>query len=199
MWYFLMTFHAVQSTVHCFLYEYSWLTRTYVSANAFRAMFPVKVLERECMTLVSSPLIDRTVATVGEICFAKQLADSLSTPTWIVFYAWAAQLCCWYAILTKNNLFHVYEETLWFLIGYTYYEKTRDPRAKIIAGLYCTYMAWVDVPRYVHRFIEHEPVPLTLGMQDMHQCMRAVDWADERVWRTGYFVGATQLSMYLGA
>lgn len=194
-----MSFNAVHTAWRSWTRDYSWLTTTYVSANAFRAMFPVKVLERECMTLVSSPLIDRTVATVGEICFAKQLSDSLSTPSWIVFYAWAAQLCCWYAMLTKNNLFHAYEETLWFLIGYTYYEKTRDPMAKVIAGLYCTYMMGVDVPRYVHRFMEYEPVPLTLGMKDVHQCMLAVDWADERVWRTGYFVGATQLSMYLGA
>jgi hypothetical protein len=198
MWYFLMIFHAVQSTVHCFMYEYSWLTRAYVVGNAFRATFPVKVLERECLTLVSSPLIDRTVATVGEMCFAKQLADSLYTPTWIVFYAWAAQLCCWYAMLTKNNLFHVYEETLWFLIGYTYYTKTRDPRAKAIAALYCVYMATVDIPRYADRFMEYEPVALTLGMQDAHQCSRSTDWTGERVWRTGYFVGATQLSMYLG-
>jgi hypothetical protein len=198
MWYFLMIFHAVQSTVHCLLHEHDWLARVYVVGNAFRATFPVKVLERECLTLVSSPLIDRTVATVGEMCFAKQLADSLYTPTWIVFYAWAAQLCCWYAMLTKNNLFHVYEETLWFLIGYTYYTKTRDPRAKTIAALYCLYMATVDIPRYADRFMEYEPVTLTLGMQDAHQCSRSTDWAGERVWRTGYFVGATQLSMYLG-
>lgn len=197
MWYLCMIFHAVQTTVHCWLYDYSWLSRVYVTGNAIRAMFPVKVLERECMTLVSSPLTDRTVATVGEICFAKQLSDSLPTPTWIVFYAWAAQLCCWYAMLTKNNLFHAYEETLWFLIGHTYYTTTRDPNARVIAALYCIYMATVDIPRYADRFIEYEPVPLALGMKDAHLCSLTVDWVGERVWRTGYFIGATQLSMYL--
>ena len=197
MWYFFMSFNAVYSTWYCWTHDYSWLSTAYVSGNAFRSLFPVKVLERECMTLVSSPLIDRTVATVAEICFAKQLSDSLHTPTWIVFYAWAAQLCCWYAMLTKNNLFHVYEETLWFLIGYTYYVKTRD-RAKFIAALYCMYMATVDIPRYAYRFAEYESLPLAIGMQDAHTCSISVDWADERVWRTGYFVGATQLSMYLG-
>jgi len=198
MWYFLMLAHAVQSTVHCLLHEYSWLSRVYVMGNAFRAIFPVKVLERECMTFMSSPAVDRTVATVGEICFAKQLSDSLYTPTWIVFYAWAAQLCCWYAMLTKNNLFHVYEETLWFLIGYTYYKKTYSPTARTIAALYCIYMATVDIPRYAYRFMDYDSVPLSIGMQDANTCNLTVDWADEHVWRTGYFVGATHLSMYLG-
>ncbi len=194
-----MVFHALQTTAHCLLHEHCWLTRVYVAGNAFRAIFPVKVIERECMTLISSPVIDRTVATVGEICFAKQLSDSLYTPNWIVFYAWAAQLCCWYAMLTKNNLFHVYEETLWFMIGYTYYQYTYNSTARTIAALYCLYMVFVDIPRYADRFMEYEPVPLALGMQDAHQCSLSVDWADERVWRTGYFVGATHLSIYLGA
>ena len=192
-----MLAHAVQSTIHCLLYEYSWLARVYVMGNAFRAIFQVKVLERECMTLVSSPFVDRTVATVGEMCFAKQLSDSLYTPTWILLYAWAAQLCCWYAILTKNNLFHVYEETLWFLIGYTYYKNTPNPTARTIAAIYCMYMAVVDIPRYAGRFMDYESVPLSMGIQDANQCSLTNDWSDEWVWRTGYFVGATQLSMYI--
>lgn len=176
---------------------YSWLTRVYVSVNAFRSLFPVNVTERICLTTVSSPLVDRTLATVSEMCFAKQLSDSLYRPTWILFYAWAAQLCCWFAVLTKNNLFHVYEEYLWFLIGYSYYWHTPIPTARYIAALYCVYMLTVDIPMYAYRVLEHDPVSVTEGIVGMNNCTLSKNWEEEYVWRTGYFVGGSRLSMYL--
>lgn len=195
MWHLFMSINAVQSTVHCWLKDYSWLSRVYVTVNAFRSLFPVKVLERECLTSVSSPLIDRTIATVAEMCFAKQLSDSLPRPTWILFYAWAAQLCCWAAILTKNNLFHVLEETWWFLIGYTYYLNTHREAARVIALVYVVYMVGVDIPTYVGRYLESPDFALSL---DVDQCKLVDDWTGEYLWRVGYFVGATHVSMYLG-
>ena len=170
MWYFCMTFHAIQSSLQCWINQYSWLTRVYVSVNAFRSIFPVNVTERLCLTTISSPLVDRTLATVSEMCFAKQLSDSLYRPTWILFYAWAAQLCCWFAVVTQNNLFHVYEEFLWFLIGYNYYWYTPIPTARYVALLYCGYMLSVDIPMYAYRTLEHEPVTLEEGVVGMNNC-----------------------------
>lgn len=195
MWYTFMMINAIQSTIHCFVTDHSWLTRIYVTVNGFRSLFPVKVTERQCLIAFSSPLIDRTISTVSEICFAKQLSDSLYRPTWILLYAWAAEICCWFAVITKNNLFHVYEEYLWFLIGYTYYWYTPIPTARYVAALYCAYMLCVDIPMYAHRYLTQDPVSLIEGIKDMGSCY-PLDEMDY-TWRTGYFVGATRLSMYL--
>jgi len=197
MWYFCMCFHAIQFTIHCFFRDHSWLSRVYVGVNAFRSLFPVKTTERQCLTIISSPLIDRTLSTVSELCFAKQLSDSLYRPNWILFYAWSAELCCWFAVLTKNNLFHVYEEYLWFLIGYSYYWNSPLPWARCIAMLYCVYMLTVDIPMYVVKFIQEDAVPLDEGILDMNTCIHTHDFEDEQVWRSLYFVGGSQLSMYL--
>lgn len=193
-----MTFNAVQAVVHAFLNS-SWLSTVYVSVNAYRSLFPVKLIERECLTAMSNPLMDRSLATVGEMCFAKQLSDSLYAPSWVVFYAWAAQLCAWYGTLTKDYLFLVYSETLWFMIGYIYYVRSADySTAKVISAIYCFYMFWVHIPLYAYRFIETDPVPLEVGMLDVQQCVKGTDWDDEYVWRTGYFVGGSWVSIFLG-
>lgn len=92
MWYFLMSFHAIQSSLQCWTHSYSWLTRVYVSVNAFRALFPVNVTERLCLTTVSSPFIDRGMSTISEMCFAKQLSDSLYRPSWILLCMGSANL-----------------------------------------------------------------------------------------------------------
>ena len=66
MWYFVMLAHSVHSVIQTWMQDHTWRTRIYVGVNAFRAIFPVKVVERECLTMVSSPLIDRTLATENE-------------------------------------------------------------------------------------------------------------------------------------
>jgi len=192
-----MFFHSIQSSIQCWIHSYSWATRVYVSVNAFRAMFPVNVTERLCLTSVSSPLIDRSMATVSELCFAQQLAKSLRQPTWILFYAWTAQLCCWVAVLTKNNLFHVYEEYFWFLIGYSYYWYTPLPFARYIALVYCVYMLTIDIPMYAYRVFMYDTVPFSEGLMDLNTCTFHSAWEEEYLWRTGYFVGGSHLSMYM--
>jgi hypothetical protein len=142
-------------------------------------------------------LIDRTLSTVSELCFAKQLSDSLYCPTWILLYAWAAEICCWFAVMTKNNLFHVYEEYLWFLIGYTYYWNSKLPWAQFVAMMYCFYMLCVDIPMYASRYMLQDTVSLREGMLDMNSCTLTNDFHDEHVWRSLYFVGGSQLSMYM--
>ncbi len=197
MWYFFMACHAFQSVITCWFTNPSWLAKVYVSVNAFRSLFPVKVLERQCLTNVSSAFIDRSLSTVSELCFAKQLSDSLYCPTWIMFYAISAEICCWFAVLTQNNLFHVYEEYLWFLIGYSYYWSTPLPLARMVAMAYCIYMLCMDIPMYAFRYVSQEVIPLSEGLRTIHECTRVNDFSDEHMWRTGYFVGGSQLSMYI--
>jgi len=185
-----MSVHAIQSTLQVWYYSYSSLTKIYVSVNAFRSLFPVKVLESECLTLVSSPFIDRSLATVAELCFAKQLSTHLKD-TCIFNYALLAQLFCWTAMITHNNLFHVYEEYLWFLIGYHYYWYSTSIQ-KYIAFVYCCYMIFVDIPMYFYRFVNDEMINVS-----MFECTHTNDWSDEYLWRIGYFIGASRISMYL--
>ncbi len=85
MWYFGMLVHSVHSVIQTWMYDHTWRTRLYVGVNAFRAIFPVKVVERECLTTFSSPLIDRTLATFAELAFAEHLAASLGRPSPIMF------------------------------------------------------------------------------------------------------------------
>jgi len=186
-----MSIHAIQSTLQVWYYEYSLLTKIYVSVNAFRSLFPVKVLESECLTLVSSPFVDRSLATIAELCFAQQLSTNLKHTNFIVYYALFAQLCCWSAMITHNNLLHVYEEFLWFLIGYDYYWYSTSIQ-QYIAIIYCSYMLFIDIPMYFYRFIHQELMDVS-----MFECTHTEDWSDEYLWRIGYFIGASRISMYL--
>ena len=194
MWYYFMSVHAIQSIVQCWFYPYSMLSRIYVTVNAFRSLFPVKIVERECLTAVSSPLIDRSLATLSELCFAKQLAAQVDDST-IVYYASVAQACCWLGIMTQNNIFHVYEEFLWLLIGYTFYWHSKHRMVQLISLGYCGYMMFADIPMYMGRLIEQESIPT---MYPLYDCQFISDLSmDEKVWRTGYFVGASRLSMFM--
>ena len=50
---------------------------------------------------------------------------------------------------------------------------------------------------YVVKFIQEDAVPLDEGILDMNTCIHTHDFEDEQVWRSLYFVGGSQLSMYL--
>jgi hypothetical protein len=190
-WYWAMSVHAIQSYFQCWYYDYSLLSRIYVSINAFRSLFPVKIVERECYTDFSTPFIDRSLATISEICFAKQLSLKFRDDR-IFYYACLAQVFCWTGMLTQNNLYHVYEEYLWFLIGYLCYWKATNFYIHVISFMYCCYMICIDIPMYFMRFIEQD----LITMYDMHDCMLITELSTmEMLWRTGYFVGASRLSM----
>jgi len=191
MWYAFMSLHAIQSAIQVCVYPYSLCTKIYVSVNAFRSLFPVKVLESQCLTPYSSPFIDRSLATIAELCFAKQLSTHLQSNC-IIHYAIAAQLFCWCAIFTHNNMFHVYEEYLWFLIGYHYYWYSKMSTQQYIAFAYCCYMFFVDIPMYLYRYVQQEPTSVS-----MFECTQTSDWRDEYIWRIGYFVGASRISMFM--
>jgi len=59
-------------------------------------------------------------------------------------------------------------------------------------------MVFVDVPMYVTR--ESNPVSLWEGFQELTTCKVNHDWSvwrEDAIWMTGYFIGATQISLFL--
>lgn len=192
-----MCMHAIQSNLQCWRNSYSWNTRVYVAINAFRAMFPVKPLERQCLTPFSSPVMDRSVATVGELLFAIQLVHTVDdVEPFIFLYAVFAQVFCWIAITTQDNLYHVYEECLWLLIGLNYAWYSPIYYGRRIAAAYCVYMILSDIPMYALR--PNAPIDWERGTQSIHECVvNHTGWEVEKIWRTGYFVGATRAAMYM--
>lgn len=199
MWHTILSLFAIQSTIRVWMHtSYNELTRVYVTVNAYRALFPVKIIERTCLTSISNPFLDRTLATIGEVSFAHQLSTSFKQPC-IFNYAILAQVYCWTAMLTRNNKYHLYEETLWLMIGHTCHMSSTRMSYKIITILYCSYMIFVDIPKYADRYASNPPLLLWHeGLEDSFHCIKTrYGWEDEKMWRFGYFVGASELSMYL--
>jgi len=111
----------------------SWqlaLSGVYVTACAFRSVFPRVDLERICLwdTPFSGIFAGRFVAMLAEICFAVQCTGFLcklsemteigyvqTLSMYIVPVVVVAQVSCWYAVLTLDHLGHAIEELLWTL------------------------------------------------------------------------------------
>jgi hypothetical protein len=56
-------------------------------------------------------------------------------------------------------------------------------------------MMCVDIPMYMGRLIEQES---NSTVYNIHACQLIDDLSlDEKVWRTGYFVGASRISMWM--
>jgi len=94
----------------------------FVTVCAVRAIWPRIDVERVCFwdTWVSVPFVGRSLATIAELCFVKQIVILLSernlAPT---FVKWAlpvlsiAEVCSWAGVLSTNQLFNAVEESLW--------------------------------------------------------------------------------------
>jgi len=132
-----------------------------------------------------------------------------------------AQCFCWYGVLYKNYLMHVIEESIWMssmsLIGFSYLYFTNliiNKKLKYyfvsgicISCLYTIFMILVDIPMYYNRYIvlDLEPIKtktlLFDSLIDMASCKKISQtyntWKDEIPWMSGYFIGATWLSMKL--
>src|SRR5262249_54324448 len=89
--------------------------------------------ERQCLwnSPLSSIFVGRTVATIAELSFAGQCAlwisklsaltgsASLQVVGWsIVPLILVAQVCCWYAVISLNHLWHAIEEILWSVLAF---------------------------------------------------------------------------------
>lgn len=189
-------------------------------------------IARHCVvdSWLSNVLLGRSVATLAELSFAAQWTLLLGEmarahdsaviritarallPTLVL-----AELCSWFAVLTRANLGHVIEESLWTLAaGFVVASlvalwprcaaATRPRLAALAAagGAYILFMLHVDVPMYWARWLADEAagqpyLSLAQGLLDAARpCVpsrRWGDWQAEVAWMTLYFSVAVWLSI----
>ena len=211
-----------------------WLSAIYVLGCAFRSVLPMIDAPRLCLhdTWVSRVLVGRSIATIAELCFAMQWAVLLSEANAAVRRPFAgivgrsivpvivvAEVASWLAVLTTNNLFHAIENSLWTVtaaLAITACATLRgdlDDRGKrfmeaaIGCGIaYILFMATVDVPMYVTRWLDgiaanRENLTLIEGLRAIaERCRVAWDWnpwREDATWLTLYFTAAVWLSIAL--
>ncbi len=200
------------------------LCAVYVLGCAFRAVLPRADVQRIGLfdSWASSVMIGRSVATVAELCFVAQwalllhrLGRDTGSRTWVAL-SWlivpliaAAEVCSWYAVLTTCYLGNAIEESIWALCGtlmaasfLTLWPRCRAAaRPFLAAGLviavgYVAFMALVDVPMYVSRFLADEAsgrayLSLAQGLHDVGSRWTVTfaweEWRPEIPWMTLYF------------
>jgi len=212
------------------------LSAAYVFGCAFRSVLPRADVKRICLvdSWLSSVFVGRSVATIAEIAFAAQwaiilaqlgaIADAetaVNMARVIVPIIVVAEICSWYAVVTKNFLYNAIENSLWavaFLfvgigLGRLLPEFDGLVRWLLIAGLvgiacYLAFLVVVDVPMYVKRWrIERAAgTPLLhplVGLRDSATRWIVTHdiehWREEIAWMSLYFSAAVWGSLALCA
>ena len=203
LWWLSLCFHAGIVIGQMASSKYSRLATIYASVNVVRSVLPRLDGLRICMfdSLASTPLVGRSLATISEISFAMQVQDRTRIYG-LVETIYIAQIACWLGCLTSNQMFHVVEESLWTLCAFRIFIKCMSRRryvASAITFIYMGYMVGVDIPMYALR--SYPSQSMSSGLRQMATCQVNYDWnlwRDDAVWMTGYFVGGTQISLFLG-
>lgn len=185
----LKTYHWFKQTSHKWTQDERsfsklqlFLSAGYVFVCAFRSIVPRADVQKIVIwdTWLSSIMVGRSVATIGELCLAAQLAlllnflskkyDSSSVRlfSFLIFpILFMAEWFSWYSVLTTNYIGNTIEESLWCTSGILLVfsslilmNKTRG-KEKYLFGMmgvyglfYVLFMMTVDVPMYYSRFIE---------------------------------------------
>ena len=208
------------------------LSGFFVGACAFRSILPRVDLERMCLwdSPLSSVIVGRTVATVAELCFAWQCALlllKLSAQTgssvigmiglMVVPIIVVAELACWFAVATLNNIGHAVEELLWsIMVGLVaaglviYWRDTGGaPPLWVPIGLIAcagtvALIMMVDIPLYITRWRIGKRAGLRYlrvveGLKDAavrRRVTRASDnWRKEVPWMSLYFSAGVWVSL----
>ena len=211
-----------------------WLSAAYVAGCAFRSFLPRIDLERICLvqSQLSNMMVGRGVATVAELCFIAQCALLLhqagnttgrkfATMVSLVLIPIivVAECASWYAILTKNYLGHVVENSIWtlsaaLLLASLILLWPHSDRAKrhFLTGMivfaigYLIFMTSIDVPMYWSRWSADQMagtnyLSLSKGILDASlPCVVNFSWDiwhQEIPWMTLYFTIAVWVSIYL--
>jgi hypothetical protein len=211
------------------------LSTVFVFGCAFRSWLPRADVQRICLydSWLSSVLVGRSVATLAELSLMTQLAlhlhrlasrydvrSATALSQLIVPLIFVAEICSWYATLTKNYLGNACEESLWAtsaglaIVCYALVRwqrsdlrQRRELTVMVIAGAgYLTFMLLVDIPMYVHRWQADEVArqvylaPLD-GLRDLAHTWvitrRFEDWRSEMPWMGLYFSIAVWISIAL--
>jgi len=207
---------------------------------AFRSFVPRVDAERLCFwdfgkfELISSPFVGRCFATIAEIVFSYQITDYwlsisnlLITSTWISstsktswYLCCFAQLLCWCGVITTNNIYHAFENSLWGIAALLLsissakillYNNTECNSTKCILMYYLAsclvfamYIFIIDVPMYYTKWLNNVGggIDLTFydGFYDSLTCNvdKSFDlWMKEIPWMTGYFILGPVISIQL--
>jgi hypothetical protein len=209
------------------------LSAVYVLGCAFRSVVPVYDIPRLGLfdTWFSSVMVGRSVATIAELSFAAQWAvmlDATAQSTGsgvariisrlILPLIATAEICSWTAVLTTDNLGHIFENSLWGISGALGVvaiasviprcaaERRRAMIAWCVAGaLYVAFMFSFDVPTYAARWAADQAsgkhyLTIAEGLGDVthrHVSYRWDDWKTEVVWMSLYFTAAVWISISL--
>ena len=208
------------------------LSGLFVAACAFRSILPRVDLERLCLwdSPLSSVILGRSVATVAELCFAWQCAlllFKLSTLTGspvigtigltVLPIIVVAELACWFAVATLNNIGHAVEELLWSimvalvaacLVIYWQHTAGAPPLWVPIGLIACAGTAvlilMVDIPLYITRWRIGKRAGLRYlrvieGLKDAVMRRRVTqaheDWRKEVLWMSLYFSAGVWVSL----
>ncbi len=200
------------------------LSGLFVAACAFRSILPRVDLERMCLwdSPLSSVIVGRTVATIVELCFAWQCAlllFKLAAQTGssvigtiglaILPIIVVAELACWFAVATLNNIAHAVEELLWsIMVGLVavalvlYWRHTAEalpmwvPIGLIACAGTAALILMVDIPLYITRWRIGKRAGLRYlrvveGLKDAvvrRRVTRTRDaWREEVLWMSLYF------------
>jgi len=210
------------------------LSAVFVLVCAFRSVFPRADVQRICLhdSWLSSVAVGRSLATIAELCFIGQWAILLgemgrSTGTrmaivvsrLLVPLIVVAEGCSWYAVLTTSYIGNTFEESIWALSAalgtaagvamWPRLEKRHRPMlgAAIVFGLaYVAFMATVDVPMYVSRWVADQAsgrqyLTLAEGLRDVSArwvvTSAWTEWRTEIPWMTLYFSVVVWVSIAL--
>jgi hypothetical protein len=208
------------------------LSGLFVAACAFRSIIPRVDLERMCLwdSPLSSVVVGRTVATVAELCFAWQCAlllFKLSAQTGssvigtigltVLPIIIVAELACWFAVATLNNIGHAVEELLWsIMVGLVaaglviYWRGTGGappmwvPIGLIACAGTAALILMVDIPLYIKRWRIGKRAGLRYlrifeGLKDAVVRRRVTqasdDWREEVLWMSLYFSAGVWVSL----
>jgi hypothetical protein len=205
----------------------------YVFGCAFRSFLPRADVQRICLfdTWLSNVLVGRSVATLAELCFAAQwviVLQQLGAATgavttlnaaWLVMpLILIAECVSWYAVLTKNNMLHAVENSLWAVafsaiaVGLCRLLVEFDGLARgilvvAIVGIagYLAFLMTVDVPMYANRWrakvVGGKRLRPLEGLRDVSaRCIVTHDiaaWKDEILWMSLYFSAGVWASLAL--
>ena len=210
-----------------------YLSAIFITSTTVRSLFPRIDVERICFfdSFLSTTIVGRSLATVGEISFSLQISLSVLfflkeaqarsiLPYLIPPLICVAQILCWFGVLTTNQLYHCFEESIWagcmaMLIPILVRISRRIPDTEtqlklivctVITIIYVIYMVMIDVPMYYGRYIENEKLNLEYlslrdGLEDSMAC-KLIDnsyriWKEDSIWMIGYFVFCSYLSVQM--
>ncbi len=210
------------------------LCAAYVFGCAFRSALPRADVQRICLfdTWLSSVLVGRSVATVAELCFAAQwvlvlqqlgeatgAVTALNAARVVMPLILIAECVSWYAVLTRNNMLHGVENSLWAVafaavgIGFCRLLVEFDGLARgilivAIIGIagYLAFLITVDVPMYFARWRakvsdgSQRLRPLE-GLRDVSTRWVVTHdlaaWREEILWMSLYFSAGVWASLAL--